>query len=219
MEMDSIPHMFWYWGEDTATDEEKRLFDRICEFGEYFEDMVFEEGTKSYELIKCKAKLPGSDEWVDDTVPLPDELTCFSYTFFHYSIQPLKKGYYGVFNTRSQTLTVSSEPTDSTILHEMIHMHEFVINELPMFYHDTLYWALYRDLKDKIPNLDDIISDHAHLLIGKSLYFTGGLHDVLFLLKSFDLDIKMKCPLGTVFSYDRDEELKGYSYIDEKDNE
>lgn len=29
----------------------------------------------------------------------------------------------------------------------------------------------------------------------------GGVHDLLFLLKSFDLDLRMNYPLGTVFGY------------------
>ena len=56
------------------------------------------------------------------------------------------------------------------------------------------------------------ITGHAHLLTGSTIYSSGGLHDILFLLKSFDLDIRMGYPLGTVFSYGREEEFKEYSY-------
>ena len=69
------------------------------------------------------------------------------------------------------------------------------------------------DLKTKIPKLDDIISSHAHLLTGSTIYYRGGLHDILFLLKSFDLDIRMGYPLGTVFGYGRADEFKDCEYI------
>lgn len=56
---------------------------------------------------------------------------------------------------------------DATILHEMIHLHEGVINGLPFYFHDVLYWARYQDLCKKVANLDDAISQYAHILIEK----------------------------------------------------
>lgn len=83
----------------------------------------------------------------------------------------------------------------------MIHMYEFVVNGLPSFYHDTLFWCLYKDLRNKINELDEIIDAHNHLLNEQTIYSQGGSHDTLFLLKSFDLDLKNNYPLGTVFGY------------------
>ena len=117
------------------------------------------------------------------------------------------------YDAETNTITVEPDADDSTILHEMIHLHEFLINDQPMYFHDMLYWALYRDLKDKIPKLDEIITGHAHLLTESSLFNQGGLHDILFLLKSFDLDIRMGYPLGTVFGYGRIDDFKGYDYV------
>ena len=91
-------------------------------------------------------------------------------------------------------------------------MDEFLINDQPMYMHDMLYWALYQALKEKIPKLDEIITGHAHLLTGSMLFEEGGLHDILFLLKSFDLDISMGYPLGTVFGYGRIDDFKVYDY-------
>jgi hypothetical protein len=67
--------------------------------------------------------------------------------------------------------------------------------------------------------LDEIITSHAHMLTGSSLYARGGLHDILFLLKSFDLDIRMGYSLGTVFAYGRSDEFKDYSYDQSKKKE
>lgn len=214
MKMDDSWYMEWYGTQ--ATPDEKRLISKVFEFEHLFEDMTFQEGTSTYELLQCKSKPRGGDEWTDDAVEPPEELDCFSYTFFHFKVGPLD-GCDGVFSHADQTLTVTPKAleNESTILHEMIHLHEFVINDLPMYFHDMVYWALYKDLEKKIPKLDDIITDHAHILTGSTLYSSGGLHDILFLLKSFDLDIRMRYPLGTVFAYGRDEELKAYSYIKE----
>lgn len=211
MKMDESWYFDWYWTQ--ATPDEKRLIDRVGEFESFFEDMLFQPGTSTYELIKCKSKMQGSDEWVDDEVDLPDELAYFSYTFFRFKVEPLEDCG-GVFNHIEQSLTIPPDAieNDSTILHELIHLHEFVINELPMYFHDMLFWALYKDLKSKIPELDEIITDHAHLLTGSTIYKAGGLHDILFLLKSFDLDIRMGYSLGTVFAYGKEEEFKAYSY-------
>ena len=218
MKMDSSWYKEWYWTQ--ATPDEKQLIDKIGDFESLFEDMLFQPGTSTYELIQCKSKLQGSDEWIDDEIDLPDELAYFSYTFFHFKVEPLN-GCAGAFSHPDQTLTVTPEAleNDSTILHEMIHLHEYVINDLPMYFHDMVYWALYKDLKKKIPELDNIITGHAHLLTGSTIYSAGGLHDILFLLKSFDLDIRMGYSLGTVFAYGRDEELKNYSYNKDTERE
>ena len=61
--------------------------------------------------------------------------------------------------------------------------------------------SLYLDLKNKINDLDKRISDLSYLYSLSSIRRFGGEHNLLFLLKSFDLDIKRGYELGTVFSY------------------
>jgi len=208
MFMDDSSFMKWRWEE--APPEDIALWERVENFGELFEDMCFKPGTKPFELTRCKAK--GDDgEWFDTAMSLPDELEYFSYTWFRYKVEK-QEGLSGSFNHLESVLRVEPDAVDSTVLHEMIHLHEFLINDQPLYMHDMLYWALYQDLKDKIPKLDEIITGHAHLLTGSSLFSEGGLHDILFLLKSFDLDIRMGYPLGTVFGYGRNDDFKGYDY-------
>ncbi len=210
--------MVYRWSRDhaeiPATSEETELHDRVWRFAEFFEDMLFEYDTPTYEFIKCESLSSADGEWSEDEVIRPPELQYFSYDYFRYCVESKGRAA-GSFNPKTYTLTVSPDylDDDDVILHEMIHLHEFVINQLPMFYHDMLYWALYQDLREQIPKLDEIITGHAHLLTGTDLYHHGGTHDILFLLKSFDLDIRMNYPLGTVFSYGRDQELKDYTYI------
>lgn len=209
--MDFEEDAFYQWYNFEATEDEKVLYSRIADdFGILFEDMIFRPGTYSSELTKCYSELSQGE--IYDI--LPDELANFDYFNFYYKAEQ-PDDCDGYFNREEKTLCASPDAADSTILHEMIHLHEFVINQLPMYWHDTLYWALYKNLRDKIPELDTIITDHAHLLNESVLYKQGGLHDILFLLKSFDLDIKMRYPLGTVLAYGRAEDFKKYSYKNE----
>lgn len=205
----------WFpeWFLHSATQDEKRLYDKIISFGEFFDDMLFQEGTCTHDLIKCKIAYD-NDELIDEEAHVPDELHCFSYTWFHLKVEKLNGPYDGCFNSEKQELCICPEKVDDdlTILHEMIHLHEFVIDELPLYIHDMVLWALYQDLKQKIPQLDKLINSQAHMLIGSTLYHKGGLHDILFLLKSLDLDIRQNYPLGTVFSYGRTELFKQYHY-------
>jgi hypothetical protein len=69
--------------------------------------------------------------------------------------------------------------------------------------HDVVLLCLYNDLKPKTPDPDRLIIEHAHLLTGVNITELGGRHDVLFLLKNYDLDLRHNLPLGTVCGYDR----------------
>lgn len=200
------------WSLHEATEVDLMLLDRVSDFGELFEDMLFAPGSNTEELLRCQTKAQGSDEWVSEVMSLPDELEYFSYTYFRYKVEDMDCD--GCYNPRTYTLSVTpgNLGIDSTILHEMIHLHEELINEYPMYFHDMLLWGLYKNVRDKIPRLDEIIDGHAHMLTGSILYEAGGTHDILFMLKSFDLDMRMGYPLGTVFAYGRLDELAGYLY-------
>lgn len=189
----------WYL---TATQDEKNLLERVEEFAIHFEDMIFSNGTSTHKFVTCKSKLIGSDEWVDDVITLPEELEYFSYSHFTYHIANFDD-FFGCFNREDLSLSVdkASANTDRVILHEMIHLHEFVIDVLPTFFHDAILFCLYKDLKSKISNLDERIEAHGHILNSEQIAAVGGVHDILFLLKSFDLDLKMGYQLGTVFGY------------------
>lgn len=203
--------MNWYWNE--ASEQEKGLYEKVENFGVLFWDMLFKQGTCSYELTRVNVTEQNGNSF-SAGMGVVEELEGFDYSSFYYKVEDLPD-YDAYYNRAEKLLCVSTEmlSSDSTILHEMIHLHEAVINELPMYLHDMLYWALYKDLKEMIPQLDEIITRHAHILTESTLYSEGGLHDVLFLLKSFDLDIRQGYPLGTVFAYGKEDEFKEYSYI------
>lgn len=212
MEMDSNKFLEW---KDSASQEDLRLIERLYDLGDYFLDMLFEPGSTVDSLIRCQSMTDGG-EWKDDAVARPDILEYFCYNYFRTKVEPLK-GCGGYFDKKEQLLCISTEnlKDDSVILHEMIHLHEAVLEDVPLFYHDTLLWALYINLKSKIGNLDEIVLGYAHILNEQSICNQGGLHDILFLLKSLDLDIRMGYQLGTTFGYDMKNELKDYTYRSE----
>ena len=191
------------WFGRIWTKEEETLINLIEKNGELFEDMLFSKDTISHTYIAVKSSYNNVDTWVDDEIAIPDQLAYFSYTFFDFHVQKIDDGSIGCFNMQEQSITIDPGylHDESTILHEMIHLHEYVLNELPLFYHDAYFYCLYKSLQSKIVDLDERIEAHGHLLNEQQLYSRGGLHDILFLLKSFDLDLKMGYKLGSVMGY------------------
>lgn len=189
-----------------------RLYDKVTEFEDMFDDMLFKNGTRSYELTLEKTTGEDRKECVQ-AASTCEELEYFMLEDFNYEARELE-GCDGYYDRQNKALVVSVDELEnnSTILHEMIHLYESVINELSWSRHDMLIWALYQDLREKIPALDEIVNHHSHQLTQSKLQSAGGNHDLLFLLKSFDLDIRMDYPLGTVFAYGRQDIFKGYSY-------
>ena len=242
MEMDATD---FFKRLQSASDNERLLYDKMYDFGEFFKDMLFEKDTAPYNFVKYQERASDADadqaaikqapvkqlsdeqekwindlfgdeqeEWVNDLLR-PDELAYFSYTYFKIRVEKLPPGYAGYYDKKEQLLCVTPEAItdDVVILHEMIHLHEGVINDLPFYFHDVLYWALYQDLRKKIANLDDAISRYAHVLNESEIHSHGGLHDVLFLLKSFDLDIRQGYPFGTVLRYGQADKFKSLKLI------
>lgn len=202
--MDSVDFIEWY---HNASEDEKYLIEKVEEYGfNFFDDMLFRSGSCSSELTKLTITDKDGNVY-EEEMAVPDELKFLDYTTnFLFKVEELDDciAYY---DHEEKTLCVSPEAlrNGTTILHEMIHLHEHVINDLPLYFHDTLYWALYKKLKNQIPKLDEIINEHAHIWNGSKIYELGGLHDTLFLLKSLDLDIRNGFKLGTVFAYGRED--------------
>jgi len=184
----STEHWFEFYA--TASDEERGLYEKVESFGKYFRDMLFSED---------------DDEMA---MGIPEELEYMDYTWFRYIVEPME-GKDGYYNPTEQILAISSAIEDNTaiILHEMIHLHEDMVNELPLFYHDILYWRLYTKLREKIDNLEELIHDNTFLYENQDRFRDGGLHDIVFLLKSFDLDLIMGYKLGTVYGYGKQDDI------------
>ena len=83
----------------------------------------------------------------------------------------------------------------------MIHLYEDVLDDFPMYYRDIVLWQLYKSMDAEIDDLDRRIAAFTRLDHQQGIDEVGGCHDILFLLKSYDLDLRMKYPLGKVLCY------------------
>ena len=92
---------------------------------------------------------------------------------------------------------------DFPILHEMIHMNEFVPGICPQYYRDVVLHCLYQKLSRRMGagKLNQRIRDHLQIANQRSYAESVGTHDLLFLLKSFEIDLKRGYRPGTVFGY------------------
>lgn len=164
--------------------------------------MLFTPGTITYPFLKCKMA-DGNGNEIAPTAVLPVGLHYFNYSSFYYRVREMTPPYMACFNKANYSLKVDPRHIDDdyVILHEMIHMHEFVLEIYPTYYHDAILYSLYHDLRSKIEDLDRRMEYQGHIVKQEELTQFGGVHDLLFLLKSFDLDLRMNYPLGTVFGY------------------
>lgn len=194
-EINELYHKWWM----NRTPDELELHSKILEYEEeYFEDMCFQENSIIHDYLAY------TDE---EGLEFFDE--CF------YDIQSSKYRFYvktldddtmGETNLPEHTITIAPLYMDDkpVILHEMIHAYANTLNEANPTHKDILLLALYNKLKTKISDIDNHILSHAHNLLQFDVTLTGGYHDVLFFLKSLDLDLRCGYKLGTVCGYGRD---------------
>lgn len=202
---------FFNWYNFEATTEEKTVVEKMGMFEELFSDMIFSSGTKTGDFLKCYTKPADSedDNWIECETDIPEEMEYFSPTNYRIRVEPLPDGVGGQFNKLTKEITIIPQNinSDSIILHEMIHLYEDMIESQKPFYRDIIFFLLYKDLQQHIPDLDKYITDHGQIFNQQALEHIGGVHDILFFLKSLDLDLKQGYKLGTVFSYGMAEEL------------
>ena len=217
--MDMTDHSAFYYSDEGR--KHAYLFEKIQQLGYaddngkqgLFYDMLFEEGSSTFHLL-------GHDILLDqETNILPNQLTYFTYSFFKFIIDEGNstirgnKVSYGYFDQTTQTLGIYKDclQMENVILHEMIHLHEYVIQDCSQYYHDILLRQLYKDLKNgcietklqKISGLDQMLDTFSQVAWYKYMIQNmGGEHSMLFLLKSLKLDLQMNYQLGTVFGYD-----------------
>jgi hypothetical protein len=110
----------------------------------------------------------------------------------------------------SRIIKIDPKYADNKIvaLHEMIHAYVGLLREGEPYTSfigiaELLIVRLYADLQKRIPDLDKRIIDHQNM-IGEEIFAQHGPHDLLFFLKSLDLDLRLNLPLGSVCSYGLD---------------
>ena len=181
--------------KETATPAEWRLWRKACELGELFGDMRFERGTCSGELLPS-ARMMMPTGLAEDPVLL-----------IRYKVFSDDDETGGFYDGERRVLAVREDllESDETILHELVHLYEGIFTGdfgyTPTYFRDMLFWALFRQMRERIPRLEEIVTAFARVDEQRNLDDLGGLHDLLFLLKSLELDTRMGWPLGRVFGY------------------
>ncbi len=191
----------WWGNRDADTHE---LHTQILQYeSEYFDDMRLKDSNlKKYTIATDDY---GNECSLEDLFNLYFDLEFNKYT---YTIMKLDDCA-ALCDSKDRTITFDPEYASdkATILHEMIHAYENIIDSVKRpFIREIIFLHLYNKLKPEIADLDDKIAGHANVLSGMDIYMQGGNHDILFYLKSLDLDLRCGYKPGTVCGYDRDKE-------------
>lgn len=206
---------FFDWYNTKATENEKKVYDLLFEYSDaFFSEFRFAPGSYVSDFVDMKGSDDNGESWaVDDPFSPPYVLEYFDQIVLQSlkcTVKPLKTDIVGSYNSLTHTLEIAPghEDKPDDILHELIHIYESVVDTLPKYYHDVLVCCLYRELSSRVPDLYDRLIRHAHLYYGDEITREGGNHDILFFLKSLDLDMRCGFELGTVCGYGRDENGK-----------
>lgn len=183
---------------NNQSDEIFNLHIKTLMLESYFDDMMLDKNSIMYKYMRML-----NDEFADDTNNDTDALSLQAYNYrFEISadIQDERDGYSNK-SDRVITIKKSSVQNENVILHEMLHGHEQILLSINHIVRETLLVELYNKLKKEIPNIDKIISIHANINHNLELSKIGGEHDLLFLLKSLEIDLRRNNKLFTVFGY------------------
>lgn len=198
MKNNELYQLYTTWWENRSPDE-LTLHYKILEYEEeYFEDMRFEPSSILKDYLVFLYDGYDCENSFDLNLGLEDY-------YYRYNIESLEDDA-GIHNKEERSIKIDPEHIEdkTVILHEMIHAHENIVNAAYPFLRDILLLSLYNLLKDRIDDLDDRIKAHAHVISGENIYNLGGNHDVLFYLKSLDLDLRCDYKLGTICGYGRE---------------
>jgi hypothetical protein len=189
---------YWIWREEMGNDPEiKKLADQIAEYEEeYFSDLTLNDF-----IELC--------DYDNQT----DIKSLFDYPYWRFYIVPddhpdldSADGIcrYDIENGEFYIKIGESHKNDkATILHEMIHAYEDLVKDSNYISSQLLLILLYDKLYRKIPDL----KYYLYLIANRDLFhFEFNLtHTPTFLLKSFDLDLRLGLPLGSIVAYGKHE--------------
>lgn len=178
----------------TKTKEESEVLDKAYDYEEeYFSDLrlidykdelfavkIFDDQKfiDSFEGEDILYKLTIGDGWRFKLVDYDDE-TCGGLTSYTEKLVEISNKY----NNKD------------TLLHEMIHVYELILKSYQL--DDFVLLKLYDELLPKIKNLNKLMNLDKHIAFKE--------HSLLFMLKSFKLDLEFGYKLGTIYQYDREE--------------
>jgi hypothetical protein len=199
---------------------DEALRNKALDFAEeYFDDMRFENGCIVEKYFMC------GDSGEKEFCVSGEILWILDPSNYQFVVGTLDCQ--GEVNHKTRIVTIAPEYAndDTILLHELIHVFESfywgdgkeeydlhdksdgrkfkeTAKEVPRYMRDALLMSLYWDLKERIPDLDKLILKFGHFCSQEVLTERGGDHDILFYLKSLDLDLRLGYELGTVCDYD-----------------
>lgn len=116
----------------------------------------------------------------------------------------------GSYDIEEQHISVVNGCEVTTLLHEMIHYYDHALERLSPAVRELVLVVLWEKVSKNVDNLLERCSKFLELVEHNDLEAEGGQHGLLFLLKSFDIDIRLELPLFTTL---------GYGYTEDGNNE
>lgn len=75
-----------------VTDLDRKLWEKVIQFSDFFEDMLFTPGTITYPFLECKISDDNGNE-IAPTAVLPVGLHNFNYNSFYYRVREMTPPY------------------------------------------------------------------------------------------------------------------------------
>ena len=187
----------WFF---TWSSEETNLYNKACDFEElYFTDLTMKEYEAELAIVIDEET---ETEFREDLTEDGEGTIQYNWMI---KIGELEDNVGGYCDETERVICIDKDRTDNdlALLHEMIHAY---IGMLASHYHQFLTLKLYLKLQSQIPRLVELLTLDIHNRIG----CRDSGHGPLFVLKSLDLDLRLDKPLGTVYSYGRQEIYKDF---------
>jgi hypothetical protein len=187
---ENIHEKYSNWFKNRSKEEKELHYKAIQYEGKYFSDMTLEKYSSKLTSHEVEGKV------YQDGL---DTIFNIEINQWIFRIKDDLEGCHAQCDLGRKQIDIQKKYKNDkpTILHEMIHAYESMI---PEHYRQYLVAMLYRKLSRKVDNLHRKLSTDSHIYLK--------VHTPLFLLKSFDLDLRLKKPLGTVYAYGRKELLR-----------
>lgn len=116
-------------------------------------------------------------------------------------VRDLGDGVLGEYDPDRRCIILADGYTDSVLAHEMIHYYEHRLNDITPELSQLIACDLWQQLDGKVPEMRRRVVSFLELRGHGDLEAEGGRHDVLFLLKSWDIDLSLGLPLSTTLGY------------------
>ncbi len=183
-----------------CTVAEYKLLETACRLEErYFADLRLIAPSVRRRLLRYEVQMEG--KWLT-TEGDPPDVSIVEWIFRIVDTIEQSKDCLGLCDYTSRAIYIASSLNDEdrrgTLLHELIHAYEF---QLQYEMREWLALDLYRRLLRRM----SAAKVHRYMDANNHGLFLVGGHGVLFLLKSLELDMRLKWKPGTVFGYGRDD--------------